>query len=59
MIKIAALLLGVEGSILRLGSWNTGRAVWDEAGFIKNDSNFLLYNRASTGLNVNSIATIS
>jgi hypothetical protein len=42
MIKIAALLLGVEGSILRLGSWNTGRAVWDEADFIKKRFKFSL-----------------
>ncbi|MBX8488622.1 tetratricopeptide repeat protein [Pseudomonas cichorii] len=50
-------LIGVEGSILRLGSWNTDHAAWEVADFIKSDSNFPLYKGASTGLNINSTAT--
>ncbi|RMO18236.1 hypothetical protein ALQ47_00001 [Pseudomonas cichorii] len=50
-------LIGLEDSTLTLGLWNKDHAAWEEARFIKNHSEFSLYNNASIGLNVSSTST--
>ncbi|MBX8574468.1 tetratricopeptide repeat protein [Pseudomonas cichorii] len=50
-------LIGVEGSALKLNSWNKDHAAWEKTSFVKNDPEFPLYDRVSIGLNTNSTAT--